>query len=209
MLAVIDYGIGNLRSVLNALRHLGREPTPVAAGSEIGGAKAIVLPGVGAFGDTMANLRQRGFDQSLQQEVIEKKKPFLGICIGMEILLSRSFEHGEHKGLGWIEGDVIRFEPTENEPKLRVPHVGWNNVRFARPDPLIDGLGDEQDFYFVHSYYCAPKAKDVVLGACDYGVPFASIIGCDNIYGVQFHPEKSHRAGVALLKNWLDRVAQC
>jgi glutamine amidotransferase len=209
MLAVIDYGIGNLRSVLNAMRHLGREPKAVASGAELGDADAIVLPGVGAFGDTMANLRKRGFDTALQRQVIEKKTPFLGICIGMEVLLSRSFEHGEHQGFGWIEGDVVRFEPTPQVPNLRVPHVGWNNVRFGKPDPLVEGLGAEQDFYFVHSYYCAPKAPEVVVGACDYGVPFASIVARDNIYGVQFHPEKSHRAGIALLRNWLERVAHC
>lgn len=209
MLAVIDYGIGNLRSVVNALRHLGRDPKVVDSGEGLNAASAIVLPGVGAFGDTMRNLRERCFVDALQKNVVEGGKPFLGICIGMEILLSRSFEHGEHKGLGWIEGDVVRFEATEAEPKLRVPHVGWNNVRFLRSDPLIEGLGEEQDFYFVHSYYCAPKDETVTLGRCDYGVPFASIVACDNLYGVQFHPEKSHRAGIGLLRNWVEKIARC
>ncbi|GIK79314.1 MAG: imidazole glycerol phosphate synthase subunit HisH [Pseudorhodoplanes sp.] len=209
MLAVVDYGIGNLRSVVNALRSLGRDPQVVSRGEDFSSAAAIVLPGVGAYGDSMHNLQERGLAEGLQRQVIEGGKPFLGICIGMQVMFSRSFEHGERAGLGWIGGDVVRFEATENEPNLRIPHVGWNAVRFTREDTLLAGLGEEQDFYFVHSYHCAPADRSVALGRCDYGVDFTAIVARDNLYGVQFHPEKSHRAGLALLKNWLDRIARC
>jgi imidazole glycerol-phosphate synthase subunit HisH len=209
MLAIIDYGMGNLRSVANAFRRLGREPQIFSDAQGLENARAIVLPGVGAFGDTMQNLRGKGFVEVLQQQVLEGGKPFLGICIGMEVLLSKSFEHGIHEGLGYIPGDVTRFPQETPAGRLRVPHVGWNTVNFTRSNPLVDGLGEKQDFYFVHSYYCAPSNDEVVVGSCDYGIPFAAIVSKDNISAVQFHPEKSHTAGIGLLRNWTERIAGC
>jgi glutamine amidotransferase len=209
MIVVIDYGMGNLRSVYNAFRHIGIEAELATTPRPLADAGAIVLPGVGAFGETMKNLERMGFVEALQREVIEKGKPFLGICIGMEVMLTRSFEHGEHAGLAWIAGDVRRFDNSPPQQNLRVPHVGWNSVDFDRADPLVQDLGGRQDFYFVHSYYCQPRDAAMVVGSCDYGTRFAAIVANGNLRGVQFHPEKSHRAGLTLLKNWAAHAGQC
>lgn len=201
VVAVVDFGMGNHQSVVNALRHLGEDTTITDEHAALAEAKALILPGVGAFGDAMANLHARGLVPVLNREIREKRKPCLGICLGMELLLSRSHEHGVHDGLDWIEGEVRRISASEGAA-IRVPHVGWNTVRFRFEHPLTEGLSEDEDFYFVHSYRCVPQKSSVILGACTYGGDLASILVKDNIAGVQFHPEKSHLPGLALLNNW-------
>ena len=200
MLAVIDYGAGNLRSVLHALSHLGisdlrlvREP------KELLGARKIILPGVGAFGAGMAQLRQQGLVAPLQQ-ALAAGIPYLGICVGMQMLYEVGEEMGEHAGLGVLGGRVIRFPRFETQ---KVPHMGWNQLRIQRVCPLLDGLDAASYTYFVHSYYCAPTDNQTIAASVDYGVEFAAVVQSGNIFGVQFHPEKSQQTGLRILTNFL------
>jgi len=201
-IAVVDYGMGNLRSVANAFSALGHPPVIAKDPEGIRGADRIVLPGVGAFGDAMRNLRDAGWLEALEEEVMGGGKPFLGICLGMQLLATFGTEHGRHSGLGWIPGKAIRL--GEGDPGLRVPHVGWNDVRLVRVGRLYAGLTAPQSFYFVHSYVFVPDDKSVVSGTCDYGGEFAASVEWKNIHAVQFHPEKSHAAGLAVLRNFLN-----
>jgi len=200
MIAIIDYGLGNLTSVKNAFDFLKVESVITQDPEVIGKADKVVLPGVGAFGFAMETLRTLGLIAVLNQEVIEKKKPFLGLCLGMQLICKKSFEEGEFEGLGWIDAEVVRF-PESNLP---VPHVGWNTVDCDLGLPLFTGGNSQQTFYFVHSYY--PKVADanVVSGWCEYGVKFPAAIGKGNIFAVQFHPEKSQIEGLALLKRFAE-----
>jgi glutamine amidotransferase len=200
-IAVVDYGMGNLRSVANAFEAAGQPVEIVARPEGLGGAAGIVLPGVGAFGDAMRNLHDRGFVQVLDEHVRSRKIPFLGLCLGMQLVATESVEHGAHRGLGWVSGHVVRIEP--NGRPIRVPHIGWNDVRFAEGTRLFAGLGESQAFYFVHSYVLEPDSKEVVSGVCEYIGPFAASIEAGNIFGTQFHPEKSQRAGLAALRNFV------
>ena len=200
MLAVIDYGAGNLRSVLHALRRLGvtdmrlaREP------QELRGASKIILPGVGAFGAGMAQLQQQGLVNPLKQ-ALSAGIPYLGICVGMQILYEVGEEMGEHAGLGVLGGRVIRFPHFD---ALKVPHMGWNQLQVRQECPLLDGLDAASYVYFVHSYYCAPTDRGTIAASVDYGVEFAAAIRSDNIFGVQFHPEKSQQTGLRILTNFL------
>ena len=199
MIAIIDYGIGNLRSIAKGLEEVGGEVIVTSDHDVIRSADRLVLPGVGAFGDGMRNLQEKGLDALLTEEVRQKGKPFLGVCLGMQLICTKSEEFGEHKGLGWIEADVKRF----SDPTLRIPHVGWNTVCFQAAHPLRQDIKDEADFYFVHSYYVAPRNKDAVMGITEYGGEFASILAFDNIFATQFHPEKSQKDGLKILKNFL------
>lgn len=240
MIAVVDYGMGNLRSIAKALEEVGADVRITNDHEEIKKAERLVLPGVGAFGDGMKNLRKMGLDQVLEEEVRTKKKPFLGICLGMQLLAKTSAEYGAHEGLGWIEAEVVPFQfsapsesenasdskvpnekrlyvgvgditdPhfkqyafTEGEEKLRVPHVGWNTVKFLSDHPLRHGIKDEADFYFVHSYYTVPKDQNTVCGICEYGIDFVSVIAFENVFATQFHPEKSQEDGLRILENFL------
>lgn len=162
----------------------------------------IVLPGVGAFGDGMRNLNELGLVVPLKEEVLHKGKPFLGICLGMQLLAATGTEFGVHEGLGWIKGAVIRIEP--GDPGLRVPHIGWNSLTVRVPHPLFQGLQEEPAFYFVHSYQFVPDDRSHISTTCDYGGEIVAAVQNENIYGVQFHPEKSHREGLTVLKNFLD-----
>jgi glutamine amidotransferase len=164
-------------------------------------ADGIVLPGVGAFGDAMLNLHERGLVEPLEEEVRGRGVPFLGLCLGMQLVATESVEHGAHAGLGWVPGRVVRIEP--NGRPVRVPHIGWNDVRFTSGTRLFADLGEAQAFYFVHSYVLRPDAADVVSGVCDYDGPFAASIETGNIFGTQFHPEKSQQAGLAALRNFI------
>lgn len=200
MLAVIDYGAGNLRSVLHALKHLGvtdmrlaREP------AELRGASKIILPGVGAFGAGMAQLQQQGLVSPLKQ-ALAAGIPYLGICVGMQILYEAGEEMGEHAGLGVLGGRVIRFPRFD---ALKVPHMGWNQLQIRQDCPLLDRLDAASYVYFVHSYYCAPTDRGTIAASVDYGVEFAAAIHSDNIFGVQFHPEKSQQTGLRILTNFL------
>ncbi|MBU4487616.1 MAG: imidazole glycerol phosphate synthase subunit HisH [Candidatus Omnitrophica bacterium] len=199
MIAVIDYGMGNLGSVSKALKSLGAEVKVTAACADLKKADKIVLPGVGAFKDTMDALARLGLSEALK-DVILSKKPYLGICLGLEILFEESTEGGKNDGLGILKGDVARFEDSI----LKVPHIGWNQIRQKKAAcPLLKGILDDAFFYFVHSYYVRPKDKDVVASVTDYGVEFASFVWQDNIYAVQFHPEKSQENGIRFLENFI------
>ena len=200
MLAIIDYGAGNLRSVLHALTHLGvtdlrlvREP------QELRGASKIILPGVGAFGAGMAQLQRQGLVVPLKQ-ALAAGIPYLGICVGMQILYEVGEEMGEHAGLGVLGGRVIRFPRFDG---LKVPHMGWNQLQVRQQCALLDGLDAGSYTYFVHSYYCAPTDRGTVAASVDYGVEFAAVVHHDNIFGVQFHPEKSQQTGLRILTNFL------
>ncbi len=209
MIAVVDYGMGNLRSVLNAFAAIGQDAAAVSLPSDLKEYDGIVLPGVGAFGDGMKNLRERGFIDKLADEVLVKGKPFLGLCLGMQLLATVSFEYGEHAGLNWIPGEVRRIAPTAAIGELRVPHMGWNDVRLIHPNGLYTGFPSKETFYFVHSYVFSPNDPTVVSGICSYGLDFAASVEVGNLYATQFHPEKSHKAGITLLKNWSEKVTAC
>jgi glutamine amidotransferase len=199
--SIVDYSMGNIRSVANAFEAVGGAVEIVSDPGALATAERIVLPGVGAFGDGMRNLRDRGWDEALGEHVLRRGLPFLGLCVGMQVLADVGTEHGEHQGLGWIPGRVDRLAPSD--PAFRVPHVGWNDVAFEREDGIHRGLGERADFYFVHSYAFRPDDPSVVAGVCDYGGPFAATISAGNVYATQFHPEKSQRAGLTILRNFL------
>ncbi len=198
--SIIDYGMGNLRSVANAFTAVGGEPEIVSRAEQLAEAERIVLPGVGAFSDGMRNLRAGGWDEALEREVRQKGKPFLGLCVGMQLLASLGLEHGETEGLGWVPGVCERIA---NGDGLRVPHIGWNDVDFTQRDGLYAGLEGSDAFYFVHSFVLRPEDESVVSGVCDYGGPFAASVESGNVCAAQFHPEKSHRAGLHMLRNFL------
>jgi glutamine amidotransferase len=206
--AIIDYGSGNLRSAEKALARAAREH---ATGHEIvvtdkpdiaATAERIVLPGVGAFADCMHGLSALpGMVDALRDAVLVRRAPFLGICVGMQLLAEVGREFGDHTGLGWIKGDVVRMTPAD--PALKIPHMGWNEVIFARPHPLFDGIASGTHAYFVHSFVIRPEAKTDVWATTDYGGAFAAAVGRDNIAGTQFHPEKSQAVGLQVLANFL------
>jgi imidazole glycerol-phosphate synthase subunit HisH len=200
MLAVIDYGAGNLRSVLHALNHLGTDNMRIVqTPKELEGADKIILPGVGAFGAGMQQLAKQELITPLQ-EMVRRGIPYLGICLGMQFLFERSDEMGNFEGLGLLSGDVTRFPAF---PDLKVPHMGWNQVNIQRESPIARGIETGQYAYFVHSYYCRPARPADVLISVDYGIPFTAGVARDNIFGVQFHPEKSQQVGLQILRNFL------
>jgi glutamine amidotransferase len=196
---IIDYHVGNLDSVRRAMEECGADASISDDPRELRSAQFIVLPGQGAFLTGMRNLHELGFIDALNEQVIENKIPFLGICLGMQLLAQQGFEGEQAAGLGWIPGEVHRLRPKTEE---RLPHVGWNDVRPVGDSPLFRSIG-EKDFYFLHSYVMTGVPENNVLATTDYGQGFASAVGRDNIFGVQFHPEKSQQAGFALLRNFL------
>lgn len=196
MLAVVDYEMGNLRNVAKAFEHLGRSVEVTGDPERLMVAEGIVLPGVGAFGDCMANLRQRGLVEPLCF-LIASGRPYLGICLGLQVLFDESDEFSTTRGMGVLRGCVRRFRQG-----LKVPHMGWNQLRFARRSPIFYGIDDEAYFYFVHSYYVVPSDENVIAGRTDYGELFTSAVWRDNVFGVQFHPEKSQTLGLRLLENF-------
>lgn len=201
MLAVIDYGASNLRSVVHALNYLGvADMRIVRAPHELRHASKILLPGVGAFGAGMQQLEQQGLAQAIK-EAVYTGTPYLGICLGMQFLFERSDEMGDHPGLGLLPGHVTRFPARQD---LKVPHMGWNQLQQCRPSPLLNQIDADSSVYFVHSYYCAPASAEDIIATVDYGFPFTAAVQRDHIYGVQFHPEKSQRAGLQLLINFLE-----
>ena len=209
--AIVDYGAGNLRSVAKALetgaRDAARELQVIvtASGDTIKAADRIVLPGVGAFGQCAAALRSLpDMEEALRQRVLDDRVPFLGVCVGMQLLARRGSEHGSHQGLGWIPGEVVRLEPAD--PSLKVPHMAWSPVRLTLPGlehGALKGIEDGGQAYFVHSFRFAPADRAHLLGTTDYGGEVAAVIGRDNILGVQFHPEKSQAYGLAFLRAFL------
>jgi glutamine amidotransferase len=198
VIAIIDYGMGNLRSVEKGFLKVGIDARVVTHPGAVDDAHAIVLPGVGSFKDCMSNLE----DMSLVDPVvrsIQKGKPYLGICLGLQVLFTESEEFGLCKGLHIFEGKVVRFHVD-----LKVPHMGWNNITISRRPPLLKGIEDEAFFYFVHSFYVVPSDTDIIATTTDYGVRFTSMIWKDNIFATQFHPEKSQEMGLRILKNFGD-----
>jgi glutamine amidotransferase len=199
MITIIDYGMGNLGSIQNMLKRLGVQSQVTADVSRIAESAKLILPGVGAFDAGMYNLERAGLLPALRERVFDARIPILGICLGMQ-LMTRGSSEGRLKGLAWVQADTVRFESADS--KLKVPHMGWNDVRLQRASRLTDGLPDEPRFYFVHSYYVRCSLAEDVLLTATYGHEFHSAFNRDNIWGVQFHPEKSHKYGMQLLKNF-------
>ncbi|MBP9694926.1 MAG: imidazole glycerol phosphate synthase subunit HisH [Candidatus Magasanikbacteria bacterium] len=203
MIAIIDYGMGNLGSIANALEYVGGDVVITSEPKDVRDADRIVLPGVGAFGDGIKHLKDTGWIAALNEEVIVHKKPFLGVCLGMQLLAKKSFEFGEHDGLGWFDAEVRRFSFSP-ESGLCVPHVGWNDISIEISHPVLNGIPDRSDFYFVHSYAIEDIENSSLVASSDYGKKFAAIIARENIFATQFHPEKSQKWGLRLLKNFID-----
>lgn len=209
VVAIIDYGSGNLRSAEKAMARavsdggLSTQVIVTSDADEVRRAERIVLPGVGAFADCMKGLRAvPGMVDALQDAVRRRGVPFLGICVGMQLMASRGLEHGTHQGLSWIEGDVVRLSPSD--AALKIPHMGWNTLRVARPHPVLAHVqSDDAHAYFVHSYAFAAAHDRDVVASTDYGGAFAAVVARDNMIGTQFHPEKSQAVGLQLLQNFV------
>ena len=206
--AIVDYGSGNLRSAAKAFERAARETGAddrvlvTASPREVAEADRIVLPGVGAFADCRAGLfGVPGMVDTLQREVIERGKPFLGICVGMQLMATRGVEYGIHSGLDWIAGDVVRIEP--GAAHLKIPHMGWNELADVKPHALLQGIAARDHAYFVHSFHLKAAQSETVLATTEYGGPLAALVGRDNLAGTQFHPEKSQATGLQLIGNFL------
>jgi glutamine amidotransferase len=202
MILILDYGMANLRSVQKGFEHVGQPATIISRPEEIDRADRLVLPGVGAFQDAVATLRERGLVEPILRH-LKAGKPFLGICLGLQMLFDVGYEDGEHRGLGVIPGKCVRFDVDETMG-LKVPHMGWNQLVHVRPSPLFKGLPDGAGVYFVHSYYVQPVDKMVTATLTDYGRPFVSSVWKDNIVATQFHPEKSQKVGLQILANFAE-----
>ncbi len=201
-ITIIDYGVGNTHSVKNALQFLGYKVSISNDKKEIEESEVLILPGVGAFDEAMKNIKSRGLDIILNEQVLERKKPILGICVGMQMLASFSEENGIHPGLNWIEGKVVKFQlPTE----YAVPHVGWNDVSFNQTDPLFSKNPDQRNFYFDHSYHFVCDEK-YISAYCNYSIKVAASVQKDNIFGVQFHPEKSQTSGLKMFRSFFNSI---
>ena len=204
MIAIIDYGAGNLRSVVNAVSRLGYEAKVVNSPDDVISARVVILPGVGAAADTMASLRKTGLDSAVKRYISEGR-PFLGVCIGMQVLFGGTEEGGWQECLGVIPGAVRRFAPG-----LKVPHMGWIQVKQKVAHPIFEGISDEANFYFVHSYYVEPEDKSLIAADTDYGMPICSVVVKGNLIATQFHPEKSGESGLRMYDNFIklagDRV---
>jgi glutamine amidotransferase len=202
-IAIIDYQMGNLRSVQKGFEKVGHEAVITSDPRELAAAEQIVLPGVGAFGDAIAELKRRDLIGPIKDAIAEGK-PFLGICLGLQLLFDVGYEGGEFEGLGILRGKCVRFElPRE----LKVPHMGWNQGRFLKPAPILAGLASGTYFYFVHSYYVVPEDREVIAIETDYGHPFCAAVWQGNLFATQFHPEKSQADGLRILKNFAELKA--
>lgn len=202
MIAIIDYGLGNLGSIANMLKVIGEKSVITSDKNKIEAADKLILPGVGAFDAGMTRLEEAHLAELVKTQALEVKKPVLGICLGMQ-LLGRKSEEGSLPGLGLIPFDNVRFRLDESS--LKVPHMGWDVVTFKQKSPLLEGISGAQRYYFVHSFHAKCDSEENVLMTCDYGYEFAAAVVSDNIYGVQFHPEKSHDFGMELLTNFAKR----
>ena len=200
MIAIIDYGMGNLRSVQKGFEKVGQPAFVTSEPAQVAAAQKVVLPGVGAFEDAIAELRRLNLVKPVL-EAIDSGKPFLGICLGLQLLFDVSYENGRHEGLGVLPGEVVRFDLPND---FAVPHMGWNQLAIRRPAPILSGLAEGTFVYFVHSYYVAPKDSRVIATETDYGGSFCSMIWRDNVYATQFHPEKSQADGLRILKNFAE-----
>jgi imidazole glycerol-phosphate synthase subunit HisH len=201
--AIVDYGMGNLHSVKRKLDRIGVNALLTSEPSDVLSAGKLLLPGVGHFGKAMEHLTTLGLVPALEEAVMIRKTPIMGICLGMQLFATHGQE-GDVQGLGWIDADVVRFS-VEDTRRVKVPQMGWNGVRVVRPSPLLAGVTEQTEFYFVHAYHMVCRDSADVLCETDYGYPFTSVVQRENVYGVQFHPEKSHDAGESLLKTFLYR----
>lgn len=200
IITIIDYGVGNLASVKNMLKKAGFESVLASDNSSIENADKIILPGIGAFDHCMQRFNASGLRSLVTRKVIEEKVPLLGICVGLQMLMENS-EEGSEPGLGWIAGKTVKFK-KEKLGDLKIPHMGWTDVEIVKPSELTKDLGNEPRFYFVHSFYVQPDNKEDELLRANYGYDFTAGVSHDNIYGVQFHPEKSHKYGMKILENF-------
>jgi len=200
-IVIIDYNMGNLRSVQKAFEKVGCNAVITNNHEMIKNASKIVLPGVGSFADGMQHLKELDLIELLNEEVLVKKKPFLGICLGMQLIATKSYENRETLGLNWIDAEVIKFDFAQNSKKLKIPHVGWNNVKYQNKNILFQDIPENSDFYFVHSYHFS-TSEDVISSKSDYGFDFISSVQKDNIFAFQFHPEKSQKVGLKILENF-------
>ena len=199
MIAIIDYGMGNLRSVSKALEHLGASYKLCARGSDLAHANRVILPGVGAFGDAMKELKTRGFIGPIN-ELVARKTKLLGVCLGLQLFFEKSEENPGVKGLSVLKGAVRKFRSKN----VKIPHMGWNDLKIIRKHPMLEGVENGDYFYFVHSYCGKPAASNLILATCKYGREnFAAVVGNDHVFATQFHPEKSQEAGLRILKNFL------
>ena len=206
MIVIIDYQVGNIGAIVNMLKRIGIESSVFSNIEDIKKADKLILPGVGSFDEGIKNLDQLNLIPVLREKVIEDKTPILGICLGMQ-LFSKKSEEGILEGLGWIDGEVKKFKFNNNESgqnRLKIPHIGWNTITIKKQDVLFEEMPEEPRFYFVHSYHFNCSNEDNVLATTGYGYEFPSIIKKENIIGVQFHPEKSHKFGMKLLKNFVE-----
>ena len=205
MIAVIDYGMGNLRSVQKAVQHAGGQDVRlVTTAAELTPADKIIFPGVAAFGDAMAQLRQQGLVDPIRQ-MVARGVPYLGFCLGLQLLFEVGYEDGEHEGLGILGGKVVRFDfgPELASQRLRVPNMGWNQIDFTSDNPMLKGIASGTYVYFAHSYYPVPS-QDIAVTTTQYGIRFTSSVRKDNVFATQFHPEKSQAAGLRLLQNFVE-----
>ena len=204
MIVIIDYGMGNLGSVVNMFKKVGITSKVSSDISVIGDAEKLILPGVGAFDNGIKNLRERGLISILNSKVLRDKTPILGLCLGMQLFTHRS-EEGKMPGLGWLDAETIRFKFQPLDAYLKIPHMGWNTIQICQPNPIFVDMNNDVRFYFVHSYHVVCSDEHMVLAKTHYGYEFASVVGKENIVGTQFHPEKSHRFGMKLLTNFVER----
>ncbi|MCK4364595.1 MAG: imidazole glycerol phosphate synthase subunit HisH [Thermoplasmatales archaeon] len=203
MIVIIDYGMGNLGSIQNMLKKVGVKSVITSEISEIEKADSLIFPGVGAFGNGMKNISKMKLIPILNNIVIKNETPILGICLGMQLFSNKS-EEGDVKGLGWINAETIKFKFDNSKIDLRIPHMGWNTIKETKEDPIFNNFQEKNRYYFVHSYHVVCNNKEDILAKTHYGYDFASMIKRDNIIGVQFHPEKSHKFGMQLLKNFTE-----
>lgn len=204
MITIVDYGTGNLASIANMLKKIGCASIVTSEADRIAGAAKLILPGVGAFDTGMRNLMKLGLIEVLNRKAKEEKVPILGICLGMQLFVSGS-EEGDLPGLGWIDASVIKFKSELNEKNLKVPHMSWNHIDVVKESKLFADMHEDPRFYFVHSYHVQLNRDEDLLAKTTYGYPFASALERENIAGVQFHPEKSHKFGMKLLKNFAEK----
>jgi glutamine amidotransferase len=200
VIVVIDYGMGNLGSIANMFKKVGLKATVTSDPTVIEQAAKLVLPGVGAFDNGMAKLHELGLIPVLNVKVLQDKTPILGLCLGMQ-LFTRSSEEGALPGLGWLDAETVRFKFDQSQAGLKIPHMGWNTIQVRQPGPVFDGIDAEPRFYFVHSYHVVCRCDRDVLATTHYGYEFASAVGRENIVGMQFHPEKSHKFGMQVFRN--------
>ena len=205
MIGIIDYGMGNLGSIANMLKKVGAHATVSADPKVIERVEKLILPGVGAFDNGMKNLAERELLPVLNARVLSDRIPILGLCLGMQ-LFSRRSEEGKLPGLGWIPADTVRFASSDMQARLRIPHMGWNTLRIRHAHKLFEDMDSDSRFYFVHSYHLVCSDESTVLAYTNYGYDFASVVGNENILGVQFHPEKSHKFGMKFLQRFAERL---